>query len=370
MWSIEKYRPSNSYIILFLILLITSICIILYDKRFLKLELPFKNKLRTAATTPSSNGYLHVQIDLKSKPAICHVNDNLIIYILSTVTNFQRRKVIRSTWASPLTDTCFVFILGKTENYNSIETLVNNEKQQYQDIIQIDHNESYANVIYKEVGALIWSSHFYPFIPYLFKTDDDLIIDSILISDIVRILITNSIDNFSYISKYRPKFNNELLSSDRSTFFRGGWSMDFQPTLRSSKFAVSESVWPYATLPLYCSGFGWLMSKNIRNKLVDAASTYPFNKTVWVGDVFLSGFIAKEANVKCTKLSIDYEQTSSANCSCLMVKNPMLTVCSSSFHAGGGSTEELKYQEYEKAWKVIQQRHSFINRTTTNIDIC
>ncbi len=42
--------------------------------------------------------------------------------------------------------------------------------------------------------------------------------------------------------------------------------------------------------------------------------TYPFNKTVWIGDVFLSGFIAKAANVKCTGISIDCEQTSSANC--------------------------------------------------------
>jgi hypothetical protein len=146
--------------------------------------------------------------------------------------------------------------------------------------------------------------------------------------------------------------------------------MDFQPTLRSSKFAVSESVWLHQVLPPYCSGFGWLMSNNIRNKLLEASLTYPFNKTVWIGDVFLSGFIAKAANVKCTGISIDYEQTSSANRSCLMVQRPMLTVCSSTFHGGGRGDQIIKYKEYEKAWKVIQQRHNLTNRTITDIDIC
>lgn len=365
MSSIEKYCPSCKYIILFLILLFISIYITFNDKTSINFELSLENFIPR-----SSKDYLLVQIDLTLNTAVCKLDDNLIIYILSTVTSFQRRKVIRSTWASPLNNTCFVFIVGKTKDYQTIETLVNNEKQQYKDIVQINHNETYANVIFKEIGALKWSERFYPSIPYLFKTDDDLIIDSLILSDIVQVLVRNSADRLSYISKYRPILNENLLSSDRSTFFRGGWSMDTQPTLRHSKFAVSESVWPHAHLPLYCSGFGWLMSKNIRNKLVQAFLTYPLNKTVWIGDVFLSGFLAKAAKVKCTGISIDYVHSSRANCSCLLVEQPMLTVCASSFHEGGGINEKTRYEEYEKAWKVIQQRHYLINRTFTDINIC
>ena len=118
-------------------------------------------------------------------------------------------------------------------------------------------------------------------------------------------------------------------------------------------------------LPLYCSGFGWLMSNYVRDRLVNASYTYPLNKVAWIGDVFLSGFLAKAANVKCTGIHIDYDQTASANCSCLMQNNPMLTVCSSSFHAGGGGTELQRYTEYRKAWRVIQLRHNSTNTTTT-----
>jgi hypothetical protein len=138
--------------------------------------------------------------------------------------------------------------------------------------------------------------------------------------------------------------------------------MDFQPTVRDDgKFGVRKDVWPHPILPPYCSGFGWFMSKNIRNQLVNAVYSYPLNKVAWIGDVFISGFLAKAANVKCTGIDIDYDQNASANCSCLMVNDPMLTVCSSTFHAGGGGTEIEKYIEYQKAWKVIQLRHNLSN---------
>ena len=355
---IRRPRPLCIYSVIVTILLTISI--------FLKFGVNFDRSLIHL----SPEDYLRVNLNLTSNTAGCRANDRLIIYILSTVINFQRRKVVRSTWASPLLGTCFVFILGNSPD-SPTQTRVQQEKEQYRDIVQIDHDESYANVIYKEVGALQWSFHFHPSIPYLFKTDDDLIIDSILVSELAQVLTTNQVNTTSYISKHRPTLNNDLVLADRSSFFRGGWSMDFQPTLRSSKFAVSESVWPHSVLPLYCSGFGWLLSKNVRDKLVKASHIYPLNKVAWIGDVFTSGFLAKAAGVKCTGVAIDYEQTDSANCSCTMAKHPMLTVCSSTFHGGGGGdSDTAKHKEYEKAWKIIRSRHDSIEESPKNIDDC
>jgi hypothetical protein len=94
------------------------------------------------------------------------------------------------------------------------------------------------------------------------------------------------------------------------------------------------------------------------------------NKTAWVGDVFLSGFLAKAAKVKCKGLAIDFDQTFSGKCACFMGKHPMLTVCSSTFHGGGGSNETAKFSEYEKAWEIIQQRHSSDNMSITDTKAC
>ena len=322
---------------------------------------------RIPIITKISTDYFHVELDFTSNTAICQTNDYLIIYILSTAQNIERRNVIRSTWASKRTGVCFVFILGQVvDSPLDTQMKINEEKKLHQDIVQINHNESYANVVYKEVATLQWSQYFYPSIPYLFKTDDDLIVDAILAASIAHLLITNVTSDDSVIAKYRLELISDIQSSNRTSFFRG-WSTDSQPTVRGDpKFGVSEEVWPYPTLPLYCSGFGWLMSNYVRDQLVNASLTYPPNKIIWIGDVFVSGFVAKEANVKCTGMPVDYEQTASANCSCLMKDNPMIIVCSSSFHAGGGGTELEIYNEYRRAWRVIQLRHN--STKFTNVD--
>ena len=371
MWIIRRHRPSNICIILFSILITICLYITFTDNKLSNISPVYLFNI-TPIISNSSVEYIKPRLDLTSNTAICQENDYIIIYILSTVTNIERRKVIRSTWASKQIGTCFIFVLGQvpgtTANAGEITLKIKNEKKEYHDIVQVDHIETYANVVYKEIAALMWSQHFYPKIPYLFKTDDDLVVDTILISSIAFSLLTNISTNNSFILKYRPALISNIISSDRATFFRGGWAMDYQPTLRGDgKFGVSESVWPHRVLPAYCSGFGWIMSRNVRDKIVKASYSYPLSKVAWIGDVFLSGFLAKTANVKCTGIHIDYEQTASANCSCLMVNNPMLTVCSSSFHAGGGGTEQDRYMEYQKAWKVIKLRH---NLTNTKINDC
>lgn len=367
----RRPRLCNIYAIICLSFIFIFVTIIYYQgSSSPQIPVNFINRLVTL-TMNSSEDYLKVNLNLTHTNARCNDGDYLLIYVLSTVNNFRRRKVIRSTWGTKQNGVCFIFVLGQLpslgSNTASVEKMLNDEKEKYQDIFQIGHPESYANVIYKEVGALIWASKFYPKIPFLFKTDDDLIVDIILVSEIVQILLKKDTSAQAYIKKHRSPLVSLLSIADHDQFFRGGWSMDYQPTLRDGKFGVPVHVWPNSVLPLYCSGFGWIMSANTRDKLVEASYIYPSSKIAWIGDVFVSGFLAKAANVKCTGLEIDFEQTASANCSCSMVNNPMLTVCSSTFHAGGGGNEVDKYLEYEKAWRVIQLRH---NLSHTTIDQC
>ncbi|CAF4208028.1 unnamed protein product [Adineta steineri] len=365
---LQNYRVHIYILSVTLLLVIASIYTIFFHRQRSKLYIDTSQQNNIHKT--SSNDYLNVRLNLTSNTAICQIDDILIIYILSTANNFDRRKIIRSTWASPLIGTCFVFILAKSpDSTNSTQLRINYEKRQYKDIVQIDHVESYGNVVYKEVAALHWSLHFYPSIPYLFKTDDDLIVDSLLISSIGQLMTTNNRNTSSYISKFRPTLVSEVLSMNRTTLFRDAWLMGGTETLRGGKFAVSHYAWPHPTLPHYCSGLGWIMSKDVRNRLVTASYTYPVNKTAWIGDVFVSGFLAKAAGVKCESITIDYEQIYSGNCSCVMAQHPLLAVCSSTLHGHRVSNETAKFGEYEKAWKVIQERHNSVNNNKTTLDI-
>ena len=66
--------------------------------------------------------------------------------------------------SSELNQTCFVFIVGLSYNDSSLPYNgdVKREALIYHDIVQLNINETYQNVVYKEVGALKWS-HIYAF---------------------------------------------------------------------------------------------------------------------------------------------------------------------------------------------------------------
>lgn len=355
MWFLRRHRPSAVYFVLFPVLLTISIFLSFSTNPF-STDVVYSIK-ETLLPKNRSGEYLNSRINLTANTAACQSDDILIVYVLSTATNFDRRQMIRATWASPLVGTCFVFVLGRALSSPAVQHRIAIEKRVHKDMVQIDHPESYANVVYKEVAALHWSAHFYPSIPYLFKTDDDLIVDTLLVSSIAQLLVSRVQNSSSYLARHRPTLVTEVLAMDRTTLFRGGWSMGYQTTLREGKFGVSQSVWPHPVLPLYCSGFGWLMSNDVRNRLVDASYTYPVNKTAWIGDVFVSGFLAKAAKVQCDGIAIDFEQTMTGKCACYLRQRPMLTVCSSTLHGGGAPNETAKFSEFEQAWEAMKQRH-------------
>jgi hypothetical protein len=192
--------------------------------------------------------------------SMCKSNDLLLIYILSATQNFERRQSIRRTWANKseyqqLDIFCFTFIVGLSTNnshvpYNGDVAL---EASIHQDIVQLNIKETYENVPYKEVGALKWSYIYASHIPFLFKTDDDLIVDTLLLSDVVKFFVHNRTDHSLYIQKHTKMqdFVQAMHKVDKYTLFRGH---DFggTPTLRSGKFGVHEFAWNADHLPAYC----------------------------------------------------------------------------------------------------------------------
>ena len=346
--------------IILMALFVIQLSFVLFNARLLSLTLIRGFSRGSTQGRMPTDEYLQIRWGSASNLTVCHTDDYLIVYILSTVDNTQRRKAIRSTWGSKHGGVCFVFILGQTHGTRTTQTWIDQEKNRYRDIVQIDHTDSYANRVYKEVGALQWTQRVHPTIPYLFHTDDDLIVDTLLVSSIARLLVSNSSEHNSYCSRHRPSLISQMMSSNREHFFRAVQVIHDQSTSRDSgELSIDRNVWPYATLPQYCSGYGWLMSTSVRDRLVSASLTYPRAKVVWIGDVFVSGFLAVAANVQCTRLEIDFkETTTAANCSCLLSKKPMLAICPTSLHSGRASdTDAQMYAEYQRAWNVIQLRH-------------
>lgn len=186
---------------------------------------------------------------------ICKSDDILLIYILSKVDHIERRQKIRQTWANKnqyeqLFRICFIFLVG-LENNSSLD--LNSEASIYGDIVQLNINESYQSIVYKEVGGLTWSHMYASHIPYLFKTDDDMIMDTLLLSDITRFFIENRVDHSDYFRKHEKmqEFIREMLPINKYTLFKG-ITMKKRKTKRTGKFRLSYVAWNHEDLPEYC----------------------------------------------------------------------------------------------------------------------
>jgi hypothetical protein len=209
---------------------------------------------------PSSRGYFRVDITdnfLVNYSTICHPDDTLLVYILSKADHIDRRQAIRRTWAKrseyyQLAKTCFVFLIGLTNN-STLNKELQFEVLNNRDMVQFNVNETYQNIIYKEVGGLKWSHLYASHIRFLFKTDDDIIIDSLLLSDVVRFFISNQTEHSKYLQKQDKlkEFLQQISVVNKFTFFKG-MTVNGHKMMTKGKFGLKNLAWNHENLPGYC----------------------------------------------------------------------------------------------------------------------
>ena len=82
----------------------------------------------------------------------------LLIMVCSAVQNFQKRKLIRETWAKDTNwfhDVKVIFMLGNTPD-PLLQNSVLKEAVYYQDIVQSSHLDTYADLAIKSLMLLKW----------------------------------------------------------------------------------------------------------------------------------------------------------------------------------------------------------------------
>jgi hypothetical protein len=120
---------------------------------------------------------------------VCQDNVYVIVYVHSAPAYYQRRILIRETWATRnlFPDIRLVFMLGQTTD-DKIMQAIEYENDLYQDIVQEDFFDSYRNLSYKAVMALKWISVYCPQASYILKTDDDMIVNTFMFLKHLRFL--------------------------------------------------------------------------------------------------------------------------------------------------------------------------------------
>lgn len=136
--------------------------------------------------------------------SVCNTTNSsiyVLVYVHSGPTNYQRRMVIRETWATRtlFPDLRLVFMIGKSMDKNIMKAIAY-ENELYQDIVQEDFIDAYKNLTYKGIMALKWISIYCPQTKYVLKVDDDIVVNTFTL-----------LNHLKFLDKHNPNKHSTIL---------------------------------------------------------------------------------------------------------------------------------------------------------------
>ena len=206
---------------------------------------------------------------------------DLLVMIISKSENYKTRDAIRRTWGSGKNlgnlssiQIRFFFLLDFDEKLSRNIRL---ENELFHDIIQVELPQQYTLVTHRVLSLFEWSFRFCRNARFLFKTDDDIFVNLIILLKFVSPLLQ------------RPS-NNSFQISEMTIY---GYK-HYHPTVFrhandavGARYVVTSDEFPCGRYPDFLSGFGYLISKKARDALIVAAAhdrEVPFR----ISDVYLT----------------------------------------------------------------------------------
>ncbi|XP_042355475.1 N-acetyllactosaminide beta-1,3-N-acetylglucosaminyltransferase 3-like [Plectropomus leopardus] len=171
----------------------------------------------------------------------------LLLVIKSPPMNYDRREILRKTWARERMHNGLwirrIFISGTTDagfDKRRLNTLMELEQREHNDILQWDFNDSFYNLTLKQILFLEWMERNCPHVRFLFNGDDDVFAHT---------------DNMvEYLQSLADNSGNKHL-------FTGHLIQNVGPIRHPySKYYIPVQVEESEHYPPYCGGGGFLLS--------------------------------------------------------------------------------------------------------------
>ncbi|XP_038571509.1 N-acetyllactosaminide beta-1,3-N-acetylglucosaminyltransferase 3-like [Micropterus salmoides] len=201
----------------------------------------------------------------------------LLLVIKSSPVNYDRREVLRKTWAKERLHNGVwirrIFISGTTETgfeKERLNKLLELEQQEYNDILQWDFSDTFYNLTLKQILFLEWMERNCPNARFLLNGDDDVFANT---------------DNM-------VEFLQGLKDNNGSKHLFTGHLIQYVGPIRSpgSKYFIPVQIQESDSYPPYCGGGGFLLSG------YTALVIYNMSQTITIlpiDDVYMGMCLAK-----------------------------------------------------------------------------
>ncbi|XP_008301465.1 UDP-GlcNAc:betaGal beta-1,3-N-acetylglucosaminyltransferase 3-like [Stegastes partitus] len=196
----------------------------------------------------------------------------LLLVIKSPPVNFDRREVLRTTWAEERLQNGVlmrrIFITGtrgEGVEKKRLNKLLEHEQRQYNDILQWDFTDTFFNLTLKQVLFLEWMDRNCPHVRFLMNGDDDVLAHT---------------DNMvTYLKTLKDNDGSKHL-------FAGNLMQNITPyRFPDSKYYVPVQVQETDTYPPYLGGGGFLLSGYSALVMYNMSHSVMFHN---IDDVFIA----------------------------------------------------------------------------------
>lgn len=222
----------------------------------------------------------------------CNSNIKALILVHSAPENIKKRSVIRQTWGSQFSSYRpfrIIFLLGKVNTQN-LQIQLELENSVHSDILQGSFIDAYRNMTYKHVMAFKFYTYSCPNAQILIKVDDDVFVNTPLISQYISNKENPTSLNYS---------NNNINLFSENLLFCDKYSQSLVKRTYRSKWRVSFKEYSKRYYPPYCPGFAIIYSSDVVFRLYSAAQKH---KYFWIDDVLITGVIASSINITITSM--------------------------------------------------------------------
>ncbi|MED6241824.1 hypothetical protein ATANTOWER_027887 [Ataeniobius toweri] len=191
----------------------------------------------------------------------------LLLVIKSSPLNYERREVLRKTWAKERFHKGAwirrIFILGTMgsgEQMEKTNKLLKAEHDEFNDILQWDFSDTFHNLTLKQILFLQWMEKNCPNAHFLFNGDDDVFAN------------TNNI----------VEYLQSLPDNDESKHLFTGYLFQNEKVVRwaGSKYFIPVQIQESNTYEPYCGGGGYLLSgytARVINRISQSIAIHPID---------------------------------------------------------------------------------------------
>lgn len=201
----------------------------------------------------------------------------LLLVIKSSAANYDRREVLRKTWAKErLSNGVWIrriFIsgtMGTGYEKKRLNQLLKLEQSKYNDIIQWDFKDSFYNLTLKQMLFLEWMERNCPHAHFLFNGDDDV--------------FANTDNMVLYLQNFEHNRGGKHLFAGHLIYNVGPIRDPY------SKYYIPVQLYESKLYPAYCGGGGFLLSGYTAMVIYTNSHSIPI---LPIDDVYMGMCLAK-----------------------------------------------------------------------------